>query len=243
MDVHGLQVTIEAMPGALRYAGLLGLAYGENLLFWLPGDIVGVSAALLAATGRLHPLPTLAAVTVGGWGGFLTYFEMARRFGLSCRRSPLAQPVEGRAIARAAGHLRRHGCWVVIGYRFCLGFRTAVAVSAGLLTLPRRRVWAFSLVSAGAWNGLVMGFADRVVRLVDAGGGGLTARVPWPVWTGLLLAVGALLVLKRFHGRARGRAGSPRPGQPAQDAGYSAQATVRALKAANAAGSAPQSLR
>ncbi len=207
MDEQTLRAIIEATPDAWLYASVCGLTLVQNLFIWIPGDIVGISAALLVATGKLDLIPAVLAVSFGGWWAIIFYYEISRRFGMLSRCSFLARFVGNRSVSKAADYLRLYGFWVVLAHRFIPGLRTWIVIAAGFSKISRRRFWALSLVSTVCWNAAIMGFAAGLFEIGWAGSIAALGDVPITLWV-IVFAGIATAILWKFHwGPAKWMAG------------------------------------
>jgi len=157
----------------------------DAILPVLPSE-TAVIALGVATAGSADPrIAVLVVLAAGGAfvGDNLAYL-IGRRFGPAAQRRFFASERGERKLAWAARVLDRFGIWIIIACRFIPGGRTAVTLSCGLIGYRRRAFVAATAFAAGIWAA----YAFFIGRL---GGKAFEDRP----WAGLLLALGAALVL------------------------------------------------
>jgi membrane protein DedA with SNARE-associated domain len=151
----------------------------------LPGEIVLVGSALLAATGVVEPEWVATAAAAGAIVGDSIGYAVGRRGGRSLllrlgRRFP--RHLGPAHLARAEETFARHGVWAVFFGRFVALLRILAGPLAGALHVPYRR-----FLLANAAGGLVWAFSTTYL-LFTVG----RAAEHWLKdisWAGLVLAV------------------------------------------------------
>jgi membrane protein DedA with SNARE-associated domain len=164
-----------ALSPAWTYAVLLLVAYGENVLPPIPGDLLIAYAGLLAGTGAIGLLPVIALAGVGGTLGFMTVYAVGHRLGDAIDDPDRLRWVPNDRIATARRWIGRHGRAVILGNRFIPGVRSVIALAAGASQVGPRTALVLSAVSATVWSALVatLGFfagdnleeIERLLRL------------------------------------------------------------------------------
>jgi membrane protein DedA with SNARE-associated domain len=147
---------MEALPPAWAYVTLVLIAYGENVLPPIPGDMVVVFGGYLAGRGTLDLGVVVLLATAGGALGFLTMYALGRRLGaavLDGRRLPRWLPAGG--VARVERWLGRYGYGVVAANRFLSGARSVIALVVGAARMPAGRTALWATLSAAAWTSLI----------------------------------------------------------------------------------------
>lgn len=180
-----VQHWLAALPPALICL-LVGAVIGvESMGIPLPGEIVLVSAALLAATGAVGPEWVAAAAATGAIVGDSIGYAVGRRGG-----RPLLERLGRRFpkhlcpahLARAELSFARHGVWAVFFGRFVALLRILAGPLAGALRVPYRR-----FLVANAAGGLVWAFGTTYLLFYLG-----QAAEHWLKdisWAGLVLAV------------------------------------------------------
>ncbi|MFJ1537028.1 DedA family protein [Micromonospora chalcea] len=180
-----VQHWLAALPPGLICL-LVGVVIGvESMGIPLPGEIVLVSAALLAATGTVGPEWVAAAAATGAILGDSVGYAVGRRGGRPLlerlgRRFP--KHLGPAHLARAELSFARHGVWAVFFGRFVALLRILAGPLAGALRVPYRR-----FLIANAAGGLVWAFGTTYLLFYLG-----QAAEHWLKdisWAGLVLAV------------------------------------------------------
>ncbi|MFD7920813.1 DedA family protein [Streptomyces sp. NPDC059740] len=212
MDV---QAWLDSVPAVGVYA-LVALVIGvESLGIPLPGEIVLVSASILAATGeQVNPLVLGVCASAGAIVGDSLGYLIGRRGGKPLlewagRRFPKHFGPDH--VAMAEEKFDRWGMWAVFFGRFIALLRIFAGPLAGVLKMP---YWKF--LTANALGGVA--WAGGTTALVYSIGVVAEAWLKRFSWLGLVAAVlfglGSFLVMKRRAARfaaereARGTAGA-----------------------------------
>ncbi|MGV9767849.1 DedA family protein [Micromonospora tulbaghiae] len=180
-----VQHWLAALPPALICLLVGGVIGVESMGIPLPGEIVLVSAALLAATGAVGPEWVAAAAATGAILGDSIGYAVGRRGGRPLlerlgRRFP--KHLGPAHLARAELSFARHGVWAVFFGRFVALLRILAGPLAGALRVPYRR-----FLVANAAGGLVWAFGTTYLLFYLG-----QAAEHWlkdVSWAGLVLAV------------------------------------------------------
>ncbi|WP_349876057.1 DedA family protein [Micromonospora sp. HUAS YX12] len=206
-----VQHWLAALPPALICLLVGGVIGVESMGIPLPGEIVLVSAALLAATGAVGPEWVAAAAATGAIIGDSIGYAVGRRGGRPLlerlgRRFP--KHLGPAHLARAELSFARHGVWAVFFGRFVALLRILAGPLAGALRVPYRR-----FLVANAAGGLVWAFGTTYLLFYLG-----QAAEHWLKdisWAGLVLAVLAGVVSTAWlRRRAKRLHPSEAPDQP-----------------------------
>jgi membrane protein DedA with SNARE-associated domain len=185
------------IPAVAVYA-LVALVVGvESLGIPLPGEIVLVSAALLASQGHADPWIVAACGSAGAVGGDSIGYAIGRKGGrslldrLGARFPKHFSPAN---IAVAEGSFQRWGMGAVFFGRFMALLRIFAGPLAGVLRMP---YWKFLV--ANLFGGVIWaGGTTAIVYYVG------TVAEPWltrfsylALALGVLVAAGSFLALRR----------------------------------------------
>ncbi|MFD6534611.1 DedA family protein [Streptomyces sp. NPDC060184] len=203
MHVQEWLETIPALSIYLLVAGVIGL---ESLGIPLPGEIVLVSAALLASQhGDINPYVLGACATAGAVVGDSIGYAIGRRGG-----RPLLAWLEGKfpkhfgaaQVGMAERSFEKWGMWAVFFGRFVALLRIFAGPLAGVLRMP---YWKF--LTANVLGGIV--WAGGTTAVIYTVGVVAEAWLKRFSWLGLLVAVliglTSLLVLKNRAKKAAAR--------------------------------------
>ena len=129
----------------------------EYLFPPFPGDTVTLFGAFLAANrGWSVPLVFLT-VTIGSVVGALIDYTIGRRLGLRPLGDLSGRPLKARKrVEPILEQFRRHGPIYISVNRFLPGVRALFFIAAGMAEMPVGKVLFWGLVSAMAWNALII---------------------------------------------------------------------------------------
>ncbi|MGW1466553.1 DedA family protein [Streptomyces sp. NPDC002308] len=203
MHVQEWLETIPALSIYLLVAGVIGL---ESLGIPLPGEIVLVSAALLASQhGDINPYVLGACATAGAVVGDSIGYAIGRKGG-----RPLLAWLEGKfpkhfgaaQVGMAERSFEKWGMWAVFFGRFVALLRIFAGPLAGVLRMP---YWKFLI--ANVLGGIV--WAGGTTAVIYTVGVVAEAWLKRFSWLGLLVAVliglTSMLVLKNRAKKAAAR--------------------------------------
>jgi membrane-associated protein len=169
----------------LTYLLIVAVCAGDALLPLFPAEVVVVTAAVLAADGRLSiPLVVLATV-VGAMIGDNCAYGLGRGGLRRLADRLLGSPGAQARLRWARGQLESSGAWIIVVARFIPGGRTATTYAAGTLELAwRSRFLPADTVAATLW-------AVYASALGYIGG----AAFEHNLWAPLLIAAGTSLIV------------------------------------------------
>jgi membrane protein DedA with SNARE-associated domain len=159
-------------PAGLAYAGIFIAAAIE-------GEIVFVTAAILASLGRLNFYGVFIAGALGGSAGDQVYFYAIRNGGCGwLSRTVKRLPRQGLAMRR----ILRHRTSMILACRFLPGLRIAIPVACACAGVPALQFSALSLMGSFAWSAAIL------FVIAHAGPQALTFQAWWtPVVPAILL--------------------------------------------------------
>jgi membrane protein DedA with SNARE-associated domain len=128
------------------YLGILSAAAIE-------GEVVYVSAVVLATLGRLDPVAVLLSGSVGGWAGDQIWYYLARG-----RLSSWLNKFETIARRRRAiqHRMQRHATKLILAIRFLPGLRIAIPLACAYSGVSAFHFSGLSFLSALAWASAIM---------------------------------------------------------------------------------------
>ncbi|MEW1841709.1 DedA family protein [Nonomuraea angiospora] len=147
---------LQAIPAGWLYA-MVALVIGfESLGIPLPGEIVLVSASILASKGVVHPFWVGACASAGAILGDSVGYAIGRRGGAPLferlgRRFP--KHFGPRHIAKAEGYFQRFGVWAVFVGRFVALLRILAGPLAGALRMPYWKFAVANVLGGIVWAG------------------------------------------------------------------------------------------
>ncbi|GIV60471.1 DedA family protein [Rhodocaloribacter litoris] len=191
-----------ALPPLWAYVALLVIAYGENVVPPIPGDMVVVFGGYLVGVGRLDFTVVVVLATLGGALGFMTMYAIGYRIGEAVLDPRRLRWLPKDRIRQARRWVRRWGYWVVAANRFLSGLRSVISLTAGMAHMHPWKTAAFATLSAAVWTtliaylGYMVGENWEVVR-------GYLRTYGWVV--GAAIGLFVLVQLWRYYRRHRRR--------------------------------------
>lgn len=149
--------------GLMGYV-ILGLsALLEYIFPVFPGDTVTLFGAFLVTRHGWSLGLSFAAVLVGSAAGAMLDFYVGVWMGERYRQGRFLRSEAVRSrVERVLQSFRRHGEVYVVVNRFLPAVRAVFFLAAGMARLRPLRVLFFALVSAAAWNALIIGVGYAV---------------------------------------------------------------------------------
>lgn len=146
---------MKALPPVWAYLTLLVIAYGENVVPPIPGDMVVVFAGYMAGIGQLHLGVVIALSTLGGAVGFMTMFAVGHKLGEAVLDPDRLRWMPRRGFDRAQRWIHQYGYGVIAANRFLSGARSVISLTAGMFRMEWGRTAWWCTVSALVWTGLI----------------------------------------------------------------------------------------
>jgi membrane-associated protein len=167
------------------YALIVGVCAGDAVLPLFPSETVVITAAVLAAQGRLNIALVATAAAVGAILGDNCAYWLGRS-GLSrVTDRLLGSESNQRRLRWARTQIKRNGAWIIIIARFIPGGRTATTYIAGTLEMP----WKRKFLPADTFAALVWALFSSALGYI----GGATFEKN--LWLPILIAIGASLLV------------------------------------------------
>ena len=146
---------MEALPPLWAYLTLFVIAYGENVLPPIPGDMVVVFGGYMAGLGSLNLLVVIFLATLGGAAGFMTVYALGYRLGHAVLDPDRMRWLPRDGVGKAQRWIQTYGYGVIAANRFLSGARSVISLTAGVAQMdPGRTAW-WCTVSALVWTGLI----------------------------------------------------------------------------------------
>lgn len=195
-----------ALPAVWAYVTLFVIAYGENVVPPIPGDMVVVFGGYMAGLGRLDLSVVIALSTVGGALGFMSMYAVGYRLGQAVMEPDRFRWLPQEGFDKARRWIRRYGFGVVAANRFLSGARSVISLTVGMAHMSAWKTTLWCTVSAFLWTGLISyaGFAVGENWEIVA----VYLRAYGRIVLGVLLFIG-LIVLARWGWRRRAANGAP----------------------------------
>jgi membrane protein DedA with SNARE-associated domain len=182
----GFDSIADAISGsAWTYLLIAAVCAGDAVLPLFPSETVVVTAAVLAANGKLHIILIGVAAAVGAFGGDNSAYALGRSGLRRLADRFMSSGKNKKRLEWSREQLRAHGGWIIIAARFIPGGRTATTYAAGTLEMP----WHRRFLPADAAAALL--WACYCSALGYFGGSAFENNL----WLPLLIAAGASIVV------------------------------------------------
>lgn len=146
---------MDALPPVWAYCVVLIIAYGENVVPPIPGDLIVVFGGYLAGLGQLNLGIVVLLATIGGACGFMTMYAIGYRLGEAVLDPDRLTWIPQGQIDKAQRWLHRWGYGVVAANRFLSGARSVISLTVGMARMsPWRTAW-WCTFSAALWTGII----------------------------------------------------------------------------------------
>lgn len=152
---------ISVVPPAGVYLIFFGIAYIENLIPPMPGDVIVAFGGYLAAEGVVRLFPVLSLTVIASVAGFMTMYWLGHKWGSQIENNReshfILRFIPYKYFSRGKKWMNRWGQGVVIANRFLAGTRSVISLTAGMSHLKILPTVLSSLVSSVLWNSLLLG--------------------------------------------------------------------------------------
>lgn len=154
--LHDIVAWMEGLSAGWIYATVFAVAYLENVVPPIPGDMIVVFGGTLVGLGRVEFVPVVLLATVAGALGFMSMYGVGRRIGEAVLDPDRLRWIPKGAAWRVKGWLERYGLGVVAANRFLSGGRAVIALMVGAARMRPGPVALWATVSAATWCGLIV---------------------------------------------------------------------------------------
>ena len=142
------------LPPLWAYLVILAIAYGENVIPPVPGDMVIVFGGVLAGRGELsYPVVDFLS-TVGGVAGFMTVYALGHYLGQRINAAGDHWLPSGQ-MEKTRQWMQRWGYGIVLANRFLSGARSAISLSVGMAHMDPWKTAGYATLSAVVWTALI----------------------------------------------------------------------------------------
>lgn len=145
-----------ALPAGWVYALILAVAYLENVVPPIPGDMLVVFGGYMAGSGLLDPYAVVFLASVGGFAGFMTMYMAGARIGHAIMDPDRFRWIPKRRVEAVRRHLARWGFGLVAANRFLSGLRSVISLTVGMAHMNVAGTALWSAVSSIVWTGLLV---------------------------------------------------------------------------------------
>lgn len=152
---------LNALPTFTIYFMLFAIAYGENLVPPIPGDIIVAFGGYLAAQQTLSFFIVYVGTTIASVFGFMSLFSLGWFFGDYIMEQPhrirIFKFIKFKDFEKAQKWTNQYGQWAVVVNRFLPGMRSLVSIVAGISHIRPTLTTINSAISSAMWNFILIG--------------------------------------------------------------------------------------
>lgn len=187
---------IETLPPLSIYLVFFLVAYLENVIPPIPGDVLVAFGGYLAAESVIGLVPVLLLTTIASVIGFMTMYWIGHRWGEQIEQKRkgvrVLRFIPVKYLNKVRSWMQKWGVGVVLANRFLAGTRSVISLAAGLGHTRISSTILCSTISSVLWNGILLGFGWVVHENWQLIGEYLS------IYGKIILAVLALYVLIRI---------------------------------------------
>lgn len=210
MEAHVDQIVnwILSLSPFSIYAIFTFIAYVENIVPPIPGDILIVFGGYLAAEQVVGFPLVLTLTTVASVVGFMNMYAFGLYFGaqIETHRSDfwLMRFVDVKYFDRCKRWMHKYGQAVIVANRFLAGTRSVISLTAGLTRMRPSTTLLSSFVSSLAWNFILLALGWIVNENWQMIGNYLNIY-GWAILFLLAILIGGRLLYRRYKKRNVGQ--------------------------------------
>lgn len=153
---------IGSLPPVSIYLVFFLVAYFENVIPPIPGDVLVAFGGYLAAESVVGLIPILVLTTVASVLGFMSMYWIGHRWGAQIEQKQkgvrVLRFIPVKYLNKVRLWMQRWGVGVVLANRFLAGTRSVISLAAGLGHTRISSTVLCSTISSVLWNGILLGF-------------------------------------------------------------------------------------
>lgn len=153
---------INSLPPLSIYLVFFLIAYIENIVPPIPGDVLVAFGGYLAAESIIELVPILLLTTIASVIGFMSMYWIGSHWGSQIEKHKrqfwLLRFIPLKYINKVQDWMQQWGMGVVLANRFLAGTRSVISLTAGLSHTRIGLTILCSAISSILWNGILLGF-------------------------------------------------------------------------------------
>jgi len=151
--------------GPIWVYGIIFVAcFIENIFPPFPGDSFIVAAGGLAAVSRLNFYLAFLTIIAGGVASAMVVYLIGKNYGREFFIKKNYKYFSASDIVKVENHFNKWGVLIIIFSRFVVGFRSALALVAGISRYQIVKMFLFTVISYILFAGLLMYAAFQFVE-------------------------------------------------------------------------------
>lgn len=148
-----------APPGGV-YLIFLAIAYIENLIPPMPGDVLVAFGGYLVAEGVINLFPIWSLTIIASVFGFMTMYWLGHTWGSQIESNPkshfILRFIDYKYFSRGKKWMAKWGQGVIMANRFLAGTRSVISLTAGMSHLKVIPTILSSMLSSVLWNSILL---------------------------------------------------------------------------------------
>ncbi|MFH2048264.1 MAG: DedA family protein [bacterium] len=180
------------------YLALFIACFIENIFPPFPGDTFIVVTGGLISAQRLEPVMSVFLILAGGLASVMIMFSFGRRYGRDYFMKKNYKYFSSDDIIRFEKSLPKWGAMLLMFSRFVVGFRSIIAIGAGIGKFHPVKMFFYSLISYILFSGLLLylGYTlienyDRITYYIKT-----YNIIAWPLIIGSILVIIVWKIIK-----------------------------------------------
>ena len=161
---------ISTLDTGYIYLILFFFAFIENVFPPSPSDVVVIIGATLISSTSAGFIPILLITSIGSALGFILMYLVGNFFGDKILRSGKLKFISPESLDSTSKWFNKYGYYLILVNRFLPGTRSVISFFTGIHKLKVSKTFLFALISAFAWNVVIifMGMElGKNVALID----------------------------------------------------------------------------
>ena len=130
-----------SLPAFWVYSIIFVVAWLENVVPPIPGDMVVVFGGYMAGVDLLNAPLVVALATIGGTLGFMSMYAVGHRVGTGLLDPGRFRWLPKKRILRVREKLGQRGFVLVAANRFLSGLRSVISLTVGMSHMPAGLTW------------------------------------------------------------------------------------------------------
>lgn len=153
---------MQTLPPLSIYFVFLFIAYFENIIPPIPGDVLVAFGGYLAAESIIDLMPVFLITTIASVFGFMTMYWLGSHWGTSIEEQKekfwLMRFIPLKYMNKVRDWMGQWGQGVILANRFLAGTRSVISLTAGISHTRVSTTIFCSAISSILWNGILLGF-------------------------------------------------------------------------------------
>lgn len=152
----GLERWLNGSEGGVGYVLLFIFSFIENIFPPFPGDSFVIVGAFLVEKQVMSFFPVYLSTVLGSTSGFGIWYMVGLKWGRRIFQNSRSKWFSQEQLRKVETWYGRYGYWLIALNRFVAGFRSVVALGAGIGKMEAHKVMGLAFLSCAVWNGVLI---------------------------------------------------------------------------------------